>query len=74
MPRITPIHFRKLVRVFEQYSFKLDRHEGDHLIYVKDSVKRPIVIPMYKEVPVFIVKNNLRSAGISRDEYFRLLK
>ena len=73
MPRITPIHFKKLVRVFEQCGFELDRKEGDHLIYVKDNIKRPIVIPMYREIPVFIIKNNLRSAGMSREEYFELL-
>ena len=74
MPRIAPIHYKKLVRVFEQEGFILDRQEGDHLIYIKHGVKRPIVIPTYKQVPVFIIKNNLRSANISREEYFQLLK
>jgi len=32
------------------------------------------VIPTYAEVPVFIIRNNLRTAGLSRDEYFRLLR
>lgn len=74
MPRISSIHYKKLARVFEQSGFMLDRQEGDHLLYVKQGIKRPIVIPMYKQVPVFIIKNNLRSAGITRENYFRLLK
>lgn len=74
MPRISPVHYKKLVRVFEQSGFVFDRQEGDHLVYVKIGIKRPIVIPMYKEVPIFIIKNNLRSAEITRDEYLRLLK
>ncbi len=74
MSRIVPIHHKKLVRVFELSGFVLDRQEGDHLIYVKGGTKRPIVIPTYKQVPVFIIKNNLRSAHISHEEYFRLLK
>lgn len=73
MPRIIPIHFKKLVHVFEQSGFVLDRQEGDHLIYIKEGLQRPVVIPMYREVPVFIIKNNLRSASISREEYFELL-
>jgi predicted RNA binding protein YcfA (HicA-like mRNA interferase family) len=73
MSRLTPVYYKKLVRVFEQRGFALDRQEGDHLIYVKKGIKRPIVIPMYKQVPIFIIQNNLRSAGISRDEYLRLL-
>ena len=74
MSRIAPVHYKKLVRVFELSGFVLDRAEGDHLVYVKDGTKRPVVIPIYKQVPVFIIKNNLRSAHISREEYFRLLK
>ncbi len=73
MPKIAPIHYRKLARVFEKKGFTLDRHEGDHLIYVRNDVKRPIVIPMYKSVPVFIILNNLKTAGISRQEYLSLL-
>jgi hypothetical protein len=30
-------------------------------------------IPKYAAVPVFIIKNNLRTAGISRDRYVELL-
>ena len=67
------MHYRKLVRVFEQKGFVFDRQEGDHLIYVRENIKRPIVIPMYKSVPVFIILNNLKTAGISRQEYLSLL-
>ena len=74
MSHIAPVHYKKLVRVFELSGFVLDRIEGDNLVYVKEGIKRPVVIPTYKQVPVFIIKNNLRSARISREEYFRLLK
>ena len=33
-----------------------------------------MVIPAYKEVPVFIIRNNLKTAALSRDEYFALLE
>jgi hypothetical protein len=29
---------------------------------------------MYRELPVFIIKNLLRTAGMSREQYFELLK
>ena len=72
--KLAPLHYKKLVRVFEKDGFNFDRQEGDHLIYVKAGIKRPLVIPMYRNVPVFIIKNNLRSAGISRERFFRLLR
>lgn len=42
-------------------------------MYVKPGVPKPVVIPDWDEVPVFIIKNNLRTAGLSRDDYFTLL-
>jgi predicted RNA binding protein YcfA (HicA-like mRNA interferase family) len=74
MPRIAPIPSRRLQRLFEKADFKCVRTEGDHFVYTKKGVIRPIVIPDWPEVPVFIIKNNLRSAGISREEYFDLLE
>jgi predicted RNA binding protein YcfA (HicA-like mRNA interferase family) len=73
MSRITAIPAWKLRKVMEKAGFKCVRTEGDHCVYVKPGVARPVVIPDWDEVPVFIIKNNLRTAGISRDEYFVLL-
>jgi predicted RNA binding protein YcfA (HicA-like mRNA interferase family) len=60
--------------VFAQDGFYFDRQEGDHRIYVKAGAKRPLLIPTYPAVPVFIIKNLLRTSGMSRDRYFELLK
>ena len=74
MPRITPVHWRTLEKVFLAAGFQFARQEGSHRSYVKSGVSRPIVIPTYDEIPVSIIRNNLKTAGISRDEYFRLLE
>jgi predicted RNA binding protein YcfA (HicA-like mRNA interferase family) len=74
MPRITPVHWRDLEQVFVSVGFRFARQEGSHRSYVKAGILRPIVIPTYQEVPVSIIRNNLKTAAISRDEYFRLLR
>ena len=74
MTRITPIHWRKLVRVFEIEGWKLSRIKGDHLVYIKKGFLRPVIIPKDTSIEVFIILNNLKTAKISRDKYFRLLK
>jgi predicted RNA binding protein YcfA (HicA-like mRNA interferase family) len=63
MPAIRPVHFQRLVRVFERDGFRFDRQEGDHLIYVKAGLR----------VQVFVVKNLLRTSGMARERYFELL-
>ena len=70
--RITPIHYKKLAKVFEKQGFLLARRRGDHIYYVKPGIARPIVIPAVRDVPVFIIENNLKTAVISRKEYFLL--
>jgi len=73
MPAIKPIHYGKLTKVFEKVGWRYQRTRGDHMIFTKKDFLRPIVIPKYKTIPVFIIKNNLRTAKISNAEYFKLL-
>lgn len=72
--KLSPVSFKELVRVFEADGFHLAREQGDHMVFTKAGVIRPVVIPKYASVPVFIIKNNLRSAGMSRERYFELLR
>ncbi|MGH9339080.1 MAG: type II toxin-antitoxin system HicA family toxin [Acidobacteriota bacterium] len=73
MPKLSPVSYKKLARVFELDGFRFVREEGDHMVFTKAGVLRPVVIPMYSQVPVFIIKNNLRTAGVTRERYFQLL-
>jgi len=74
MPKIVPVSASKLRKIFEKAGFKCVRIEGDHYVYTKQGVMRPVVIPDWPEMPVFIIKNNIRTAGISRERYFQLLE
>jgi predicted RNA binding protein YcfA (HicA-like mRNA interferase family) len=75
MSALKPIHWRELESVFLAAGFRFARQSGSHRSYVKPGTPRPVVIPTYDEVPVAIIRNNLTTAaGISRDEYFRLLE
>lgn len=74
MPRIAPIPYQKLVRVLEMEGFALVREKGDHMIFSKPGILRPLVVPRYDALPVFIIKNVLRTAQISRERYLELLE
>jgi predicted RNA binding protein YcfA (HicA-like mRNA interferase family) len=73
MSRIVPIPYRKLVRILEIEGFALARERGDHMIFTKEGILRPVVVPRYDALPVFIIKNVLRTAHISRERYLELL-
>ena len=74
MAALRPVPYITLAAVFEREGFVFNRQRGDHLIYTKAGVASPLVIPAYHEVPVFIIKNLLRSAGMSRERYLDLLQ
>jgi predicted RNA binding protein YcfA (HicA-like mRNA interferase family) len=72
--KIVPVHYLKLVRVFELDGFTVKRQKGDHLILTKPAINRPVVIKTSpREVPVTHILTNLRTAGLSRERYFELL-
>ena len=45
MPKLTPIPASKLRKVFEKAGFQCVRIEGDHFVYTKQGIIRPVVIP-----------------------------
>lgn len=73
MSRIAPIPYRKMVTILEREGFRLSRQRGDHMVFTRPGILRPVVVPRYNSLPVFIIKNILRTAQISRDRYFELL-
>ncbi len=74
MPRITPIHWKKFEKFLAFVGCVFERERGDHRIYIRDGLKRPIVIPRDTALPVFIIRNNLRVLGISPEDYLEILK
>ena len=68
--KLVAVPYQTLVRIFEKDGFSLTRQEGDHKIFTKAGVLRPLVIPTYRAVPVFIIRNLLRTSGMSRERCF----
>ena len=74
MPRITPIPPGRFVRVLQRLGLTVTRTSGGHVILVKEGLRRPLVVTTsYPEVPVDHIVRNLRTAGISREEYLKAL-
>ena len=68
-PRIAATHWRRQVKVFEAYGCRFVRQRGDHLVYEHPEARRPVIIPRYDEIPVSVIRTNMRTVGMTRDEY-----
>ena len=73
MARLTPIHWKKLVCVFQRAGFRIERQTSSHIVLVKEGVLRPVIIPKYSEEGLDIIKNCMRTAGMNRKDFFRFL-
>lgn len=74
MPRITAVDYQALLKIFQMFGCIYKRKNGSHHILNYPGAKRAVVIPEYKEVDVEIIKNNMRTVGMTREQYFELLK
>lgn len=72
-PRITPVHWKVLECVFLKAGFAFERQAGSYRSYVRQGCLRPVIIPTYDEIDSDIILSNMRTASMTRTEYFRLL-
>ena len=74
MARIYPTDWKTQVKIFELYGCRYKRKKGSHHVLTFSGAKRAVVIPEYDEIDIDIIKSNMRTVGMSREEYFALLK
>jgi len=73
MAHLTPINWKKFERFLLFIGCRFQRERGDHRVYWRSDLKRPVVIPREKQLPVFIIRNNLRVLKIDPKEYLEIL-
>ena len=73
MPRITPLHWKILECIFLLYGFEFVRQSASHRVYEKDGILRPVIIPVYDAISPDITTWLIRTAGMSREDFFGFL-
>ena len=72
--KIVPIHYKTLIKIFGLAGFQVSRQRGDHIAMTKAGISRPLIIKTSPhKVAIAHIMTNLRTAGISRDQYFEYL-
>ncbi|MCX6810046.1 MAG: type II toxin-antitoxin system HicA family toxin [Candidatus Berkelbacteria bacterium] len=74
MPKVTAIKWKEFEKFLLFVECEFVRQKGSHRIYERAGLKRPIVLPTYRSLPVFVIKNNLRILEISVEKYTEILK
>jgi predicted RNA binding protein YcfA (HicA-like mRNA interferase family) len=74
MPPLTPVKRKKFEKFLKLIGCRLKWISGDHMIYDKVGLDRPVVITTDRNVPVFIIRNNLRTLKITPEDYLAIIK
>lgn len=74
MSGISQIHWKKFEKFLTFVGCELKRERGDHRIWNRKDLKRPIVIPKVPSIPVFVIRNNLRLLSIGTSEYLNIVR
>ena len=76
MPKLTPTDWKTQLKIFQAYGCKYKRKKGSHHILTCPNAKRAVVIPEYDEIDIDIdiIKINMRTVGMSREDYFNIIK
>jgi len=73
MPALPVLSGRKAVRAFEKLGWQIARQRGSHIIMVRAGENVTLSIPDHKEVAKGTLRSLIRAAGITVDEFVRLL-
>jgi hypothetical protein len=75
LPRITPLKKKKWIAFLEYIGCEFLRNvPGDHILYDRPGLKRPIVFTDDKEISVMLIMSNLKTLGMNREEYLEILQ
>ena len=74
-PAIPVVTGNQVAKVAIGTGFRLDRQKGSHAVYVRDSDKRRVVIPMHvgKTVKPKTLMGIVRDMGLTMEEFAALL-
>lgn len=73
MPKLTNISGKEAVKTFTKFGYIHVHTSGDHAILQK-SGSPSLSIPLHKEVAPFLLKTQIKRAGILIDDYVKVLK
>ncbi len=74
MPKLPIISGKELVKVFRKLGYEIDHQTGSHMILRQTLYPyRRLTIPNHKEISKGTLRAIIRQAGLTRDEFFKLL-
>ncbi|MBI4721646.1 MAG: type II toxin-antitoxin system HicA family toxin [Candidatus Stahlbacteria bacterium] len=73
MARLGNISGKEAVKVFQKAGWQSLGQVGSHLVMVKPGIRVNLSIPQHKELSIGTIRALIRNAGLTVDEFIKLL-
>lgn len=73
MAKVPLISSRECIRALQKIGFVVTRQTGSHIILRREDPAQTIVVPERREIPKGTLRNIIRDAGLTVDEFTALL-
>lgn len=76
MKKLPRLSGREVITVLSRTGYKITRQKGSHIILIKETEKgrKAVVVPNHKEVDKGTLLEIIRQAGLTREEFVKLIK
>ncbi|HEY4522233.1 MAG TPA: type II toxin-antitoxin system HicA family toxin [Candidatus Paceibacterota bacterium] len=74
MDQVGKVSWQRFEKFLFEVGCEFKSQESRHRKYKKDGLQRPIIVPTVKEIPDFIIHNNLRTLGIPRGKFKKIIE
>lgn len=73
MSQLPSLNWQQVVRALERAGFVFDRQRGSHMVYYHPETNRTVVVPRHQEIKTGTLREILREANLTREEFRKLL-
>lgn len=74
MPGLPRISARQAVSAFERAGFQVRRRRGSHIIMARPGFPETLSVPDHRELRIGTLRALIRKAGLTPEEFLKLLK
>ena len=74
MSRLPSLTWQQVTAALKRAGFVFDRQRGSHMVYYHPKTNCTVVIPRHREIKVGTLREILREASLTREEFRKLLE
>jgi len=71
--RLPVLSWQQVTKALEKAGFIFDRQRGSHMVYYHTETTRTVVVPRHRVIKAGTLRETLREADLTRDEFRNLL-